>query len=209
MNVFPSFTTFNLAAFLASWKKLYLEVFSITLDPERIALPPVEEALGAGVVMHPDVTIEHILAEIKKRTVGDLLWRYTDTDLDTYVQKDSEAWRPAGVYAVWVYPATEATEQAPELTEKSYDDIQKISIPIANFREYTMLYLWHLVVTGTHLDTNSWTLSSSLDADGGVLLGLCDGGRFGVDYFNRHDSGSDIRARRVVLPLKPKAAATA
>ncbi len=199
---FPSFTTFDLGAFLESWAKFYADVFGVALNLGEIALPPLEQALGAGVVMHSNITIERILAEIRNRTLGRVLYRYTKSDLDGYVQQDKEAWRPArGVYAVWMYPAVEATDQAPELAEKSYKEIGQLGIAVANFREYAMLFLWHLALTGKPLDRQAITLSGSLVADGHVLGGGWHGDRFSVYWYDRHDSCSSLRARQVVLPL--------
>lgn len=193
---FPNFSTFNLNAFMAHWNKFYHDVYGLTLDPTQIAFPPVEQALGAGVVIAGDFTIEQDLVEIRKRTKNNFLYRYTDNKIDELVQKDC----PQKPYAVWAYPATESTDQASSLSGKSYLDIKEMSIPVMIFSEYTRFFLWHLWATGKPLDQKSVTLSGSLDADGVVLHGNWDDDRFYVFWCLQGDSYPSIRARRVVLP---------
>ncbi|TSC74163.1 MAG: hypothetical protein G01um101444_377, partial [Parcubacteria group bacterium Gr01-1014_44] len=97
-------------------------------------------------------------------------------------------------------PAIEATEQAPHLAKKSYDDIQVMNVPVMNFAEYARFFLWHLWATGQPLDRESCTLTGSLDADGDVLGGCWLAVRFHAGWFGRGSSSGSIRFRQVVLP---------
>ena len=110
---FPSFTKFDLGAFLGSWTKFYRDVYGFDLNGDKLVLPPVEQAMGAGVVIARSITIEQDLAVIKKMTKSGQLYRYTYSNIDELIQKDKEARRPAGPYAIWTAPAVESTDQAP------------------------------------------------------------------------------------------------
>ena len=195
--IFPSSLKFDTIAFLAHWQQFYLKVYGFNLNGGGIALPPIDQALGSGVVMDRSITIEQDLAEIKKWTKKNLLYRYTNDSIDNLIQKDKEAPRPAGPYAIWAAPAVEAIQQAPHLMKKSYDDIQE---SIMNFGEYTRFFLWHLWATNEPLDRQSWTLSGSFDADGSVLDGSWVDDRFHVCWYNRDHSHDYVRARQIVLP---------
>ncbi len=197
---FPSFNKFDLEAFLASWDKFYRDVYKLDFNAGGFALPSEERAMGSGGVMARSITIEQDLAEIKKRTKQNLFYRYTNSDIDQLIQKDKEAPRPTGSYAIWTAPAIEATEQAPHLAKKSYDDIQVMNVPVMNFAEYARFFLWHLWATGQPLDRESCTLTGSLDADGDVLGGCWLAVRFHAGWFGRGSSSGSIRFRQVVLP---------
>lgn len=198
MKVFPLFNRFDLEAFLGSWAKFYRDVYGFDLNGRGIALPPIEKAMGAGVVMARSITIEQDLVEIKKRTKKNLLYRYTDSKIDELIQKDKEAARPTGPYVVWTTPAIEAINQGPHLAGKSYNDIQKMNVSVMNFAEYTRLFLWHLVATGEPLDRESWTLTGSLVAGDGVLGGGWFGGGFGAVWCGRGGARVYVRFRQVV-----------
>lgn len=200
---FPSFVSFSPVAFLASWVKFYQEVHGLTIDPAAVLLPPLDQALGAGVVMVPGITIEQDLAEIRKRTPGQVLYRYTEDNLDQSIQKNQEMPRPqGGVYAVWTTPVSEATDQAPELARQSYEGIGKLNpaVPVMLFGEYVRFFLWFLWATGQPLDRRDVTLSGSLAAVGYVLRGDWRGVRFSVGWYVQRYSSGGLRARRVVLP---------
>ncbi|MEK7616274.1 MAG: hypothetical protein AAB420_03660 [Patescibacteria group bacterium] len=201
-----NFINFDLSAFMVSWTKFYGRIFQITLDPASVLLPPLELALGSGLIRHPDVTIEKVLSAWKKNTPKELLYRYTESDLDAAIQKEKESWRPSGTYVAWAYPAIEATDQAPELAEKSYEDIQAMpGVWVMNYPELPLYALWHYVETGVPLDQKTVSLSDSLDAAGRALGGSWHGDGFCVHWCHRRGSHPSIRARRIVLP-QPKAA---
>ncbi len=199
---FPSFNKFDLEAFLGSWAKFYRDVYGFDLNGGGITLPPVEQALCSGVVMARGITIERDLAEIKKRTKKNLLYRYTDSDIDKLIQKDKEADRPRGPYAFWTAPAVEATQQAPHLDKKSYNQIVEMNLlsQVMIFAEYVRFFLWFLWATGEALDRQSVTLSGSLGADGCALYGCWYGGRFYVSWSSRGNAVPSLRARQIVLP---------
>lgn len=199
---FPSFTKFDLSAFLGSWAKFYRDIHGFDLNGEDLVLPPIEQAMGAGVVMAQSVTIERDLAAIKKITKSDQLYRYTSNNIDETVQRDKEARRPAGFYVFWTSPAVESTDQAPQLAKKSYSDIVEMDIlpQVMTFAEYARFFCWFLWTTGEPLDRKSWTLTGSLVAGGFVLGGGWDGGGFDVCWCSRDDASAYVRFRQVVLP---------
>jgi len=110
---FALFNKFDVEAFFASWAKFYRDVYGFDLNGDKLVLPPVEQAMGAGVVIARSITIEQDLAVIKKMTKSGQLYRYTNSNIDELIQKDKEARRPAGPYAIWTAPAVESTDQAP------------------------------------------------------------------------------------------------
>ena len=199
---FPSFSRFDVGEFLGSWAKFYCDVYKLDLNGEGMAMPPLEQAMGAGVVMARSITIEQDLAEIKKRTKNNVLYRYTNSDIDQLIQKDKEAARPTGPYAIWTSPTVESTDQAPHLAKKSYNDVVAMNLlpQVMTFAEYTRFFCWFLWVTGQPLNRKSWTLTGSLVADGRVLSGDWYGGRFSMIWSHRDDASDGIRFRQVVLP---------
>lgn len=199
---FPSFTKFDLGAFLGSWAKFYRDIHGFDLNGEDLVLPPIEQAMGAGVVMAQSVTIERDLAAIKKITKSDQLYRYTSNNIDETVQRDKEARRPAGPYVLWTAPAIEATDQTVHLAKKSYNDITEMGIlpQVMTFAEYTRFFCWFLWTTGRPLDLKTITLTGSLEADGGVLDGGWCGDGFGVGWDGRGNASGSFRFRQVVLP---------
>ena len=202
MNTFPTFTTFNVVGWLESMKSFYNEAFNIVVEPKLVRLPDIAQATGAGIVVSKLATIEGALAFIKSRTPKELMYRYVERNLDEYIDIKAKAARPDRPYAVWCAPAVEATDQAPELHNLSYDGIKKLDVPVfvANALEYWLLFAWHLWATGRPLDIKSVTLTGSLGTVGVVVRGYWNDDRAYVDYCGRSDSDPFIRARQVVLP---------
>lgn len=198
-NGFPSFLTFNLEAFLASWVQFYQDAHGISVDPSSILLPDLNLELGAGVVMAGNITIEQGLAGIKKLTPSGQLYHYTDESIDKIINRQRESSRPNQPYAAWAYPALEATDQALQLAKKSYLENQKLAVPVMNYNEYVRFAHWHLWATGIPLDRRTVTLSDSLVADSHVLSGDWGDG-FRVGWSRRQYSGDGIRFRQVILP---------
>lgn len=198
---FPSFMSFDIQLFLAYWDRFYQDVYNITINMAMVLLPSVENTLGAGVLMIPGITIEQDLAQIKERTAGKRLHRYTVRDMDDFIVQKAEPARPKGSYAAWCFPAVEATDQAPHLAEKSYLDNRAAKEPVMLFREYTRFFLWHFWATGQPLDRDSMTLSGSLDMDGRVLRGRWRDGKFSISGIYQQHTSDNFCARQVLSPL--------
>ena len=179
---------------IAAWEKFYHDELGITVDLSGLAVPDRKPGFGWLIVVVPGVTIEMVLAAMKKRFK---VWRWTSENLD---EQMAEGGRSAanGSYAIWVRDCTEADE---EHKGKSHDDLQGKVVGIT-LLEYALLHLKHFTETKTHLDSSNITLCTGLLCrDGSVPLGYwsVDDGAFFVYGYHRDGADGDLRTREAVV----------
>ncbi len=179
---------------LAAWETFYRNELGITVDLSGLQVPDPRQDFPWLIVVVPGVTIEMVLAAMKRRFP---VWRWTNDDLDTLTESTRSA--ANGPYAVWVRDRVEADE---EHRNRSYNDLQKAGTLGTTLLEYALLHLKHFAETGVHLDsTNVALCPGSLYRDGFVPHGDWDpvSGRFFVSRCSRGNANGILRCREVVV----------
>lgn len=177
---------------LAAWQKLYAEL-GIVVDLSGLQVPPSRDGFPRLIVVAAGLIIEQVLAACTKKFP---VWRWTNDDLD----KLTTSKRSSGAtYAIWVRDRIEADE---EYANKSYNDLQQMSIKGITLVERLLLELKYFSETGQHLDLQNVTLctgSRYQDWRGQVvpLVRWSDGG-LGIGWDSRGSADGGLRARQVV-----------
>lgn len=84
----------------------------------------------------------------------------------------------------------------PDCLGMSYNDAIEKGIKFMSARERIILELQYFKATGKGLDIKGWTITSTLDADGGAMcMDRLDYGQFSMDWCHRDSRYSDFGPR--------------
>jgi len=137
---------------LHNWEKFYGEVFGIATDLSGVKVPEKVQGFDRLIVVAQGMTSEKLFKKCKELFPS---WKYTDKDLDEFVQSERTAKNSA--YAVWFRDTVEADE---DLKNLSTEDLESKEIPGITLEERLLMELKYFWETGKHLDINNVTLCS-------------------------------------------------
>ena len=196
-----TYETFNVEAFLDDWAKYLKEVFQVGLPSrEKLALPPVRQGFGWGVIRLPSLSAQRMFDVLTSRFNGKT-WKWCG-NIDSALDLSKEARNTdKGPYVVWCRPRVEADS---ELKNLSANYLALRGTNCMTEPERISLEGWFDWKTGgQHLDIKNITLSAgSRDSGGRVPTShwLGDYG-FYVRGYLTGDQFYDLRAREVVSLL--------
>jgi hypothetical protein len=181
-------------AFRRDWEKHLPEVYGRKVDLSGIALPPLRQGFGWGVVRLPELSAQEMFETLTKR-FKTYKWC---ANIDASLNPEKEARTTAnGPYVPWFRDRVEADE---ELKNLSANDLVERGTNCITEPERIALEGWFHWKTGGHLDLKNVTLSAgSRWSDGRVPNAFWSAGS--GFYVGRYGVGSRehfIRAREAV-----------